>query len=169
MVTFLITVRSPEVVIRSAIIPPSKYSRHESSIRDVEIACGMRGYLGLDTLHTCAFDLSEKFRSLLAIANAMRTLGNRSANAFSDSAERAVRGALLAAGRGETCLPYAARACAESSSGVASRPVSKQSPREFVCSMDYYCSLSLFSCFSSSVLRPMGSPRALVSWDIINC
>lgn len=45
MVTFLITVRSPEVVIRSAIIPPSKYSRHESSIRDVEIACGIRGYL----------------------------------------------------------------------------------------------------------------------------
>lgn len=37
-VTFLITVRSPEVVIRVAIIPP-KYSRHESSIRDVEIAC----------------------------------------------------------------------------------------------------------------------------------
>jgi len=36
MVTFLITVRSPEVVIRSAIIPPSKYSRHESSIRDVK-------------------------------------------------------------------------------------------------------------------------------------
>jgi hypothetical protein len=45
MVTFLITVRSPEVVIRSAIISPSKYSRHESSIRDVEIACGARGYL----------------------------------------------------------------------------------------------------------------------------
>lgn len=45
MVTFLITVRSPEVVIRSAIIPPSKYSRHESSIRDVEIACAVRGYL----------------------------------------------------------------------------------------------------------------------------
>lgn len=44
MVTFLITVRSPEVVIRSAIIPPSKYSRHESSIRDVEIACGIREY-----------------------------------------------------------------------------------------------------------------------------
>lgn len=43
MVTFLITVRSPEVVIRSAIISPSKYSRHESSIRDVEIACGARG------------------------------------------------------------------------------------------------------------------------------
>lgn len=47
MVTFLITVRSPEVVIRSAIIPPSKYSRHESSIRDVEIACGIRGYLSV--------------------------------------------------------------------------------------------------------------------------
>ncbi|KYM83876.1 hypothetical protein ALC53_05736 [Atta colombica] len=43
MVTFVIIVRSPEVVIRSAIIPPSKYSRHESSIRDVEIACGIRG------------------------------------------------------------------------------------------------------------------------------
>lgn len=37
-VTFLITVRSPEVVIRTAIIPP-KCSRHGSSIRDVEIAC----------------------------------------------------------------------------------------------------------------------------------
>lgn len=55
MVTFLITVRSPEVVIRSAIIPPSKYSRHESSIRDVEIACGIRGYLSAGYVHLRRF------------------------------------------------------------------------------------------------------------------
>lgn len=55
MVTFLITVRSPEVVIRSAIIPPSKYSRHESSIRDVEIACGIRGYLSTGYVHLRRF------------------------------------------------------------------------------------------------------------------
>lgn len=39
-VTFLITVGSLEVVIPSAIIR-SKYGRHESSIRDVEIACAI--------------------------------------------------------------------------------------------------------------------------------
>jgi hypothetical protein len=62
MVTFLITVRSPEVVIRSAIIPPSKYSRHESSIRDVEIACGASGYLRPpDTLHLRPRSPSQKF------------------------------------------------------------------------------------------------------------
>lgn len=87
MVTFLITVRSPEVVIRSAIIPPSKYSRHESSIRDVEIACGIRGYLSV------GYTYVDSRLEVQALRDHWRdTKGNRTVNIrVLDSVKRTVQ------------------------------------------------------------------------------
>lgn len=75
MVTFLITVRSPEVVIRSAIIPPSKYSRHESSIRDVEIACGIRGYLSVGYVGYLRRFPNSKFRLFVITGATQKEIG----------------------------------------------------------------------------------------------
>lgn len=86
MVTFLITVRSPEVVIRSAIIPPSKYSRHESSIRDVEIACGIRGYFSVGYVYLRRFP-NSKFRLFVITSVTQKEIGRAQSIRVLDSLE----------------------------------------------------------------------------------
>lgn len=95
MVTFLITVRSPEVVIRSAIIPPSKYSRHESSIRDVEIACGIRGYLSARCTTYTYVDPRLEVHALRDHCATQKETGREQSIRVLDSIERIVQEPVL--------------------------------------------------------------------------